>query len=129
MSYKLTRQPSMISFMVSTGFKPVPTNTSLIHQTLIDDDDNVDDDDSFPTDPSFLESPLKNGAIGGATVLGIILTTYACYLCCRRCCCQRTDIAGATLNMPRMIPLPSQFPINPSFLYKDEGITCLVNEG
>ena len=44
----------------------------------------------------------------------------------RSCRC-RQDNAGAILNLTIRVQLPCQFPIGPSFLHKDDGIT-LVNQ-
>ena len=45
----------------------------------------------------------------------------------RRSCRCRQDNAGAILNLTIRVQLPCQFPIGPSFLHKDDGIT-LVNQ-
>ena len=82
-----------------------PTNTPQILQTTDKNDDFVD------------------GIIGGAIVLGMILIIYACHSCYIRFCRNRRDNAGAILNLPNMVQLPSQFPIGPPFLHKDDGIT------
>ena len=102
-----------ISLIFSTGaVKAAPTappnKTPQIRQTT-DDDDFV------------LE------IIGGAIVLGMILMIYARHSCCLRFCRNRQDNAGAILNLPNMVQLPSYFPIGPPYLHKDDGIT-LVNQ-
>ena len=103
-----------ISLIFSTGADKAaptvsPTNTSKIRQTTDDDDDFV------------------HGIIGGAIVLGMILMIYACHSCYLRFCRNRQGNAGAILNLPNMVQLPSQFPIGSSYLHKDDGIT-LVNQ-
>ena len=35
---------------------------------------------------------------------------------------------GVTRNLPRMVQFPSYFPISPSYIYKDDGVACLVNQ-
>ena len=82
-----------------------PTNTSKICQSTDENDDFVD------------------GIIGGAIVLGMIVIIYACHSCNIRFCRNRRDNAGAILNLPNMVQLPSQFPIGPPFLHKDDGIS------
>ena len=86
-----------------------PTNTPQILQTTDDNDDFVD------------------GIIGGAIVRGMIVMIYALHSCYIRFCRKRQDNAGAILYLPNMVQLPSQFPIGPPFLHKDDGIT-LVNQ-
>ena len=44
-----------------------------------------------------------------------------------RLCHNRQDNEGAILNLPNLMQLPSQFPIVPPFLHKDDGIT-LINQ-
>ena len=85
-----------------------PTKTPQIRQTTDGDDDFV------------------HGIIGGAIVLGMILMIYACHSCYIRFCRNRQDNAGAILNLPNMVQLPSQFPIGPPFLHKDDGITLVT---
>ena len=82
-----------------------PTNTLQILQTTDENDDFVD------------------GIIGGAIVLGMILIIYACHSCYIRFCRNRRENAGAILNLPNMVQLPSKFPIGSPFLHKDDGIT------
>ena len=82
-----------------------PTNTPQILQTTDKNDD------------------FGDGIIGGAIVLGMILIIYLCHSCYIRFCRNRRDNAGAILNLPNMVQLPSQFPIGPPFLHKDDGIT------
>ena len=102
-----------ISLIFSTGaVKAAPTappnKTPQIRQTT-DDDDFV------------LE------IIGGAIVLGMIFMIYARHSCYLRFCRNRQDNAGAILNLPNMVQLPSYFLIGPPYLHKDDGIT-LVNQ-
>ena len=99
----------IISLIFSTGaVKATPTKTPQIRQTTDGDDDFV------------------HGIIGGAIVLGMILMIYACHSCYIRFCRNRLDNAGAILNLPNMVRLPSQFPIGPPFLHKDDGITLVT---
>ena len=98
-----------ISLMLSTGgVKAAPSRTPQIRQTTDGDDDFV------------------HGIIGGAIVLGMIMMIYACHSCYIRFCRDRQDNAGAILNLPNMMQLPSQFPIGPPFLHKDDGITSVT---
>ena len=64
--------------------------------------------------------------IGGTIVLEMILMIYACHSCYLRFCRNRQDNAGAILNLPNMVQLPSHFPIGSPYLHKDDCIT-LVN--
>ena len=103
-----------ISLIFSTGAVKAaptapPTKTSQIRQTTEDDD-------------------FVHEIIGGAIVLGMILIIYACHSCYLCFCHNRQDNAGAILNLPNMVQLPSYFPIGPPYLHKDDGIT-LVNYG
>ena len=102
-----------ISLIFSTGAVKAtptapPTKTPQIRQTTDGDDDFV------------------HGIIGGAIVLGMIMMIYACHSCYIRFCRDRQDNAGAILNLPNMVQLPSQFPIGPPFLHKDDGITLVT---
>ena len=102
-----------ISLIFSTGAVKAtptapPTKTPQIRQTTDGDDDFV------------------HGIIGGAIVLGMIMMIYACHSCYIRFCRNRQDNAGAILNLPNMVQLPSQFPIGPPFLHKDDGITLVT---
>ena len=103
-----------ISLIFSTGAVKAaptapPTKTPQIRQTTEDDD-------------------FVHEIIGGAIVLGMILIIYACHSCYLCFCHNRQDNAGAILNLPNMVQLPSYFPIGPPYLHKDDGIT-LVNYG
>ena len=53
----------------------------------------------------------------------MILIIYACHSCYIRFCRNRRDNAGAILNLPNMVQLPSKFPIGSPFLHEDDGIT------
>ena len=102
-----------ISLIFSTGAVKAtptapPTKTPQIRQTTDGDDDFV------------------HGIIGGAIVLGMIMMIYTCHSCYIRFCRNRQDNAGAILNLPNMMQLPSQFPIGPPFLHKDDGITLVT---
>ena len=52
---------------------------------------------------------------------------YGCHSYYRRLCRDGQDNAGAILNLPSVMQLPSQFPIGHPVLHKDDGIT-LVNQ-
>ena len=102
-----------ISLIFSTGAVKAaptapPTKTPQIRQTTEDDD-------------------CVHEIIGGAIVLGMILIIYACHSCYLCFCRNRQDNAGAILNLPNMVQLPSYFLIGPPYLHKDDGIT-LVNQ-
>ena len=101
-----------ISLIFSTGAVKAaptapPTKTPQIRQTTEDDD-------------------FVHEIIGGAIVLGMILIIYACHSCYIRFCRNRQDNAGAILNLPNMVQLPSHFPIGSPYLHNDDCIT-LVN--
>jgi len=113
-----------------SDYKSTPyTNASLIHHPPTDGDKTFDDN-FLPDTPksSWFSGPVLYGITGGAIVLGIILTTYACYSCCVRRRCYQQATAGGTRNLPRMVQFLSQFPISPSYIYKDDGVACLVNQ-
>ena len=93
-----------ISLIFSTGAVKAaptapPTKTPQIRQTTEDDD-------------------FVHEIIGGAIVLGMILIIYACHSCYLCFCRNRQDNAGAILNLPNVVQLPSHFPIGSPFLHK-----------
>ncbi|XP_022788643.1 uncharacterized protein LOC111328468 [Stylophora pistillata] len=108
----------------SAGQEYTSSSNQVSNETA-DSCDSCDDDFYSPGDFDTLRqtlSPLIYVVIGGASVLGVILLTYACYTYYNR------NSREQHVRFLATVPLPPQFPIGAAHIYRDDLRVTLVND-